>query len=185
MEKHGCPGAAGPGQSSLPPSANRNGPGRRSRRKAISPKRPPTSIARTSISSYCTLTASEDGRITRKSIEPGSYVQVGQSLFAIVPPEYWVVANFKETQLDRSRPGQPVNITIDAYPEKQFTGKIDSIQSGTGSRFSVLPAENATGNYVKVVQRVPAKIVFDRGQTSDATRPLAPGMSAVPVVTVK
>lgn len=135
--------------------------------------------------SYCTLTASEDGRITKKNVEPGSYVQTGQALFAIVPNEFWVVANFKETQLDRVRPGQPVKITIDAYPSKEFTGKVESIQSGTGSRFSVLPAENATGNYVKVVQRVPVKITFDPGQIEDATRPLAAGMSAVPEVKVR
>jgi membrane fusion protein (multidrug efflux system) len=135
--------------------------------------------------SYCTITAPEEGRITRKNVEPGSYVQAGQNLFAIVPPEFWVVANFKETQLDRMRPGQPVKIQIDAYPERQFTGHVDSIQSGTGSRFSVLPAENATGNYVKVVQRVPVKIVLDPGQTDDATHPLAAGMSAVPEVKVE
>ena len=135
--------------------------------------------------SYCTLTAPEDGRITKKNVEPGSYVQTGQNLFAIVPPEFWVVANFKETQLDRVRPGQPVKVFIDAYPEKEFTGHVESIQSGTGSRFSVLPAENATGNYVKVVQRVPVKITFDPGQIEDAAHPLAAGMSAVPEVKVR
>lgn len=135
--------------------------------------------------SYCTLKAPEDGRVTRKSVEAGSYVQTGQSLLAIVPPDYWVVANFKETQLDRVHPGQRVKISIDAYPEKTFSGWVESIQSGTGSRFSVLPAENATGNYVKVVQRVPVKIVFDPDQTQDPARPLAPGMSVVPDVKVR
>jgi membrane fusion protein (multidrug efflux system) len=135
--------------------------------------------------SYCTLTAPDDGRITKKNIEPGTYVQTGQNLFAIVPLECWVVADFKETQLNRIRPGQPVKITIDAYPDKEFTGKVESIQSGTGSRFSVMPTENATGNYVKVVQRVPVKIVFDPGQTTDSQHPLAPGMSAVPEVKVR
>ena len=135
--------------------------------------------------SYCTIKAPEDGRITRKNVEAGSYVQTGQNLLAIVPPDYWVVANFKETQLDRVRPGQRVKITIDAYPEKNFTGHVESIQSGTGSRFSVLPAENATGNYVKVVQRVPVKILLDPGQTQDSLHPLAPGMSAVPEVKVR
>ena len=134
---------------------------------------------------YCTLTALEDGRITKKNIEPGSYVQTGQTLFAIVPPEFWVVGNFKETQLDRVHVGQGVKISVDAYPEKEFTGRVESIQSGTGSRFSMLPAENATGNYVKVVQRVPVKITFDPGQMQDASHPLAAGMSAVPEVKVK
>lgn len=135
--------------------------------------------------SYCTIKASEDGRITKKNVEPGSYVQAGQSLFAIVPSDYWIVANFKETQLDRVRPGQRVQITVDAYPQMNYTGTVESIQSGTGSRFSVLPAENATGNYVKVVQRVPVKIVLDPGQTDDLLHPLAPGMSAVPEVKVR
>lgn len=134
--------------------------------------------------SYCQIKAPEDGRITRKNIEPGSYVQAGQSLFAIVPNEFWIVANFKETQLDRMRAGQSVKIRIDAYPEREFTGKVDSIQAGTGARFSMLPAENATGNFVKVVQRIPVKILLDAG-AADADHPLAAGMSAVPQVQVK
>jgi membrane fusion protein (multidrug efflux system) len=125
--------------------------------------------------SYCTITAPEDGRVTRKSVEAGSYVQTGQNLLAIVPPDYWVVANFKETQLDRVRPGQRVKITIDAYPGKDFAGWVDSIQSGTGARFSVLPAENATGNYVKVVQRVPVKIMFDPGPGAGPASPAGAG----------
>lgn len=134
--------------------------------------------------SYCTIKAPEDGRITRKNVEPGSYVQTGQALFAIVPPEVWVVANFKETQLDHMRPGQPVTISIDAYPDRDFTGKVDSMQSGTGSRFSLIPAENATGNFVHVVQRVPVKIMLDPGQTNDANHPLVPGMSVEPEVQI-
>ena len=133
--------------------------------------------------SYCTIKAPEDGRITRKNVEPGSYVQAGQSLLALVPPDVWVVANFKETQLDRMRIGQPVTFDVDAYPGREFTGKIESIQSGTGSRFSMLPAENATGNFVHVVQRVPVKIVPDSGQL-DADHPLVPGMSVEPQVRV-
>jgi membrane fusion protein (multidrug efflux system) len=134
---------------------------------------------------YCTITAPEDGRITRKNVEPGSYVQTGQALLALVPPDVWVTANFKETQLEQVRPGQSVNVTVDAYPAQRFTGKVDSIQSGTGSRFSVLPAENATGNFVKVVQRVPVKITLDPGQAQDKDRVLAPGMSVVPEVKVR
>ena len=115
--------------------------------------------------------------------EAGGYVQVGQSLLAIVPEDVWVLANFKETQLDDMRPGQRVKIKIDAYPSQKFEGHVDSIQAGTGSRFSLLPPENATGNYVKVVQRVPVKILFDK--KSDEQLPLAPGMSVEPEVKVR
>jgi membrane fusion protein (multidrug efflux system) len=102
-----------------------------------------------------------------------------------VPDDVWIVANFKETQLARIKPGQPVSISIDAWPGRTFTGRIDSIQSGTGSRFSMLPAENATGNFVKVVQRVPVKITLEPGQANDHDHPLAPGMSAEPEVDVR
>jgi len=120
------------------------------------------------------------GRITRKSVEPGAYVQVGQTLFSIVPDQVWVVANFKETQLRHMRAGQPVTVSVDAYPDKKFKGHVDSIQSGTGARFTLLPPENATGNYVKVVQRVPVKIVID--EQADPAYVLGPGMSVVPDV---
>jgi len=119
--------------------------------------------------SYTKLNAPEAGRVTRKSVEPGAYVQVGQTLFSIVPDRVWVVANFKETQLRHMRPGQPATVTVDAYPDRVFTGHVDSIQAGSGARFSLLPPENATGNYVKVVQRVPVKIVID-GARRSATR---------------
>jgi membrane fusion protein (multidrug efflux system) len=132
---------------------------------------------------YTKITAPEDGRITSKAVEPGAYVQVGQNLLALVTPEVWVTANFKETQLRDMRPGQPVTIAVDAYPDRQLRGRIDSIQAGSGARFSLLPPENATGNYVKVVQRVPVKIVFD--EQPDVQRVLGPGMSAVPDVKVK
>jgi membrane fusion protein (multidrug efflux system) len=132
--------------------------------------------------SYCTIVAPEDGRVTRKNVEPGSYVEAGQSLLALVPPDVWVVANFKETELTRMRVGQPVSIEVDAYPGQEFTGKVQSIQSGTGSRFSMLPTENATGNFVHVVQRVPVKIIFD--SQSDSDHPLVPGMSVEPQVRV-
>jgi len=133
--------------------------------------------------SYTTLTAPEAGRVTRKAVEEGMFVQPGQQLMAIVTDDLWVVANFKETQLAKIRPGQPVEIKVDAYPRHRFRGHVDSIQAGTGSRFSLLPPENATGNYVKVVQRVPVKIVFD--EPPDASFPLGPGMSVVPTVHVR
>jgi membrane fusion protein, multidrug efflux system len=134
---------------------------------------------------YCQIVASEDGRITSKSVDPGMYVTSATQLFVLVPRDVWVVANFKETQLDLMQPGQPVTIKVDAYPDHKFTGHVDSIQAGTGSRFSVIPAENATGNFVKVVQRVPVKIVFDGDVISDPSHLLAPGMSVEPKVRVR
>jgi membrane fusion protein, multidrug efflux system len=133
--------------------------------------------------SYTKILAPDAGRVTKKNVEIGEFLQPGQSLLALVPQNVWVVANFKETQLDRMRPGQEVRIKVDAYPDKVFRGRVDSIQSGTGARFSLLPPENATGNYVKVVQRVPVKIVFD--EPPDSAYLLAPGMSVIPRVKVR
>jgi membrane fusion protein (multidrug efflux system) len=133
--------------------------------------------------SYTKVLAPVSGRVTRRIVEQGIYVQTGQSLLALVPDDVWVVANFKETQLEHMRPGQPVSIRVDAFPRRVFQGKVDSIQSGTGARFSLLPPENAVGNYVKVVQRIPVKIVFDPPLPPEL--PVAPGMSVVPEVRVK
>src|SRR5438067_982675 len=133
--------------------------------------------------SYTTITAPEAGRATRRAVEEGMFVQPGQQLLAIVTDDLWVVANFKETQLAKIRPGEPVDIKVDAYPHRRFRGHVDSIQAGTGARFSLLPPENATGNYVKIVQRVPVKIVFD--EAPDPQYPLGPGMSVVPTVHVR
>lgn len=133
--------------------------------------------------SYTKIYAPETGRVTRKSVEVGALVQVGQPLLVVVPGEVWVTANFKESQIGKIRPGEYAELTVDAYPDKIFKGHVDSIQAGTGARFSLLPAENATGNYVKVVQRVPVKIVFD--EPPDPQHLLAPGMSVVPEVKVK
>lgn len=134
--------------------------------------------------SYTKIYAPCDGYVTKKNIEQGAYVQVGQSLMAIVSPKVWVTANFKETQLTQMRPGQPATISVDAYPGVEFAGHVKSIQHGTGTRFSLLPPENATGNYVKVVQRIPVKIVFDDYEQTQRYL-LAPGMSAVPEVNIK
>jgi membrane fusion protein (multidrug efflux system) len=133
--------------------------------------------------SYTKIYATEAGRVTRKSVEEGALVQIGQPLLAIVPGEVWVTANFKESQIGRMAVGKPVDISIDAYPDKVFKGHVDSIQAGTGARFSLIPPENATGNYIKVVQRVPVKIVFD--EPPDPKHMLAPGMSVVPEVAVR
>jgi len=127
------------------------------------------------------ITAPVAGRVTKLTAAKGGYAAVGQALMMFVPRDVWVTANFKETQLDLMRPGQPVNIEIDAYPDRTFAGHVDSIQSGSGTAFSLLPAENATGNYVKIVQRVPVKIVFDK--PPDVL--LGPGMSVVPTVKVR
>jgi membrane fusion protein (multidrug efflux system) len=133
--------------------------------------------------SYTKVYAPVSGRVTNKAVEENALVQVGQPLFAVVPDDVWVTANFKESQVGDIHPGQSVEITVDAYRGKVFRGHVDSIQAGTGAQFSLLPPENATGNYVKVVQRVPVKIVFDEPQ--DARYLLAPGMSVVPEVKVK
>ena len=132
--------------------------------------------------SYTRLFSPVDGVVTRKAVHAGEYVQVGQRLLAVVPHEVWVVANFKETQLDRIRTNQPVAIHVDAYPDRIFAGHVDSIQSGSGARFSLLPPENAVGNFVKVVQRVPVKILFDA--PPDGAGVLGPGMSVVPSVEI-
>ena len=133
--------------------------------------------------SYAKIFAPCDGQVTRKMAEAGAYAQSGQTLLAIVPKEVWVTANFKETQLTHLREGQPVNIEIEAFPGRPFRGHVDSIQAGSGSRFSLLPPENAVGNFVKVVQRVPVKIVFD--DPIDGAQVVGPGMSVFPSVRVK
>ncbi len=127
------------------------------------------------------VTAPMAGHVTHLTAAKGNYAGVGAALMMFVPREVWVTANFKETQLDLMRPGQPVDIVIDAYPDKSFKGYVDSVQSGSGTAFSLLPAENATGNFVKIVQRVPVKIVFD----NPPNVLLGPGMSVVPTVKVR
>ncbi len=133
--------------------------------------------------SYTRITAPEDGSVTKKAAEPGNYVQVGQNLMALVPQKVYVTANFKETQLDNIRVGQKVKLTIDSVDGGPFSGHVESIQPGSGAAFSLLPPENAVGNYVKVVQRIPVRIYFD--QPVEAAHVLGPGMSVVPRVHVK
>jgi membrane fusion protein (multidrug efflux system) len=131
---------------------------------------------------YTMIYAPADGRITKKNVERGNQVQPGQPLMAVVTlDDVWVVANYKETQIDKIRSGQKVEIKVDTYSGETFKGKVDSIMAGTGSAFSLFPPENATGNYVKVVQRVPVKIVLDR---KDLAGILRVGMSVVPTVLV-
>jgi membrane fusion protein (multidrug efflux system) len=131
--------------------------------------------------SYTTIAAAQSGRVVQLSGAVGQYAQPGTALTMFVPDDIWVTANFKETQLDRMRPGDKVAMSIDAYPDRTIEGHVASVQSGSGTAFSLLPAENATGNYVKIVQRVPVKIVFDNPPSDVA---LGPGMSVVPTVCI-
>ena len=130
--------------------------------------------------SYTKIVSPADGRVTRKAVEAGDYLQAGQQIMSLVPAEVWVVANFKESQLKDMRPGQPATVEIDALGGKSFRAHVDSIQAGSGAQFSLLPPENATGNFVKVVQRVPVKIVFDEPLPADHT--IGPGLSVTPRV---
>jgi membrane fusion protein, multidrug efflux system len=133
---------------------------------------------------YTTIAAPGAGIISRKSVEPGQVIQAGQPLMALVDLDHvWVVANFKETQLDAMRPGQKATVEVDALGGREFEGHVDSIAAATGAKFSLLPPENATGNFVKVVQRIPVKIVLEAGQ--DPYHLLRPGMSVTPTVHIR
>ena len=132
------------------------------------------------------LTAPVAGQVVNRQVNLGSYVAPGAQLMAIVPDTMWVTANFKETQLTLMRIGQPVEIRVDAYPSVKFVGHLDSIQRGAGQAFALLPPQNATGNYVKVVQRVPVRITFDIKNGPDPRKyPIGPGMSVIPTVKVR
>ena len=132
--------------------------------------------------SYTKIYAPQEGYISARSVEKGNYVNKAQPLMSVVSPKIWIVANFKETQVGKMKKGQPVSIKIDTYPNKKFKGKVDSIQLASGAKASLFPPENAVGSYIKVVQRIPVKIVFDE-DVSDYT--IAPGMSVVPKVKIK
>ena len=140
-----------------------------------------TNIAAAKINlAYTKIFAPVDGRVTRKAVEAGDYLQAGQQILSLVPAAVWVVANFKESQLENMVAGQPVAVEIDALGGRKFRAHVDSIQAGSGAAFSLLPPENATGNYVKVVQRVPVKIVFD--EPLPAEKVIGPGLSVTPDV---
>jgi membrane fusion protein (multidrug efflux system) len=135
---------------------------------------------------YTKIYAPSEGYITKRTVEIGNQIQVGQPLMAVVPlteEAIWIAANYKETQLEKVKPGQKVEIKVDTYPGKVFYGKVDSIMSGTGAVFSLFPPENATGSYVKIVQRIPVKIVLDQG--TDPAHILRIGMSVVPTILVE
>ncbi|WP_075181110.1 HlyD family secretion protein [Pantoea sp. 1.19] len=152
------------------------------RRSQLAQARAQLQVAELNLS-WTEVRAPYDGFITKRNVDQGSLVQAGSALFSLVSPHVWVTANFKETQLARMNPGDKVSISVDAFPDRKLEGHVDSIQMGTGSRFSAFPAENATGNFVKIVQRVPVKIVIDRGL--DANHPLPLGLSVEPTVTVE
>ncbi len=135
------------------------------------------------VNGYLHIVAPIPGQVVNRQVNVGSYVSPGQQLLAIVPDKMWVTANFKETQLKHMRVGQPVEIRIDAYPGVKFHGHVDSIQHGAGQAFALLPPQNATGNYVKVVQRVPVRILFDGSEWRKYD--IGPGMSVVPTVKVR
>ncbi len=132
---------------------------------------------------WATVTAPQQGWVTKRNVDKGNYVTAGAAIMSLVTPQVWVTANFKETELDRMRPGDKVDIAVDAYPGLHLRGHVDSVQLGSGSRFSAFPAENATGNFVKIVQRVPVKIDIDSGL--DPNLPLPLGLSVEPTVTLK
>ncbi len=132
---------------------------------------------------WSVVRAPQDGWVTRRNVNAGNFVSSGTQIMSLVTTDVWVTANFKETELDGMRPGQHVKIGVDAYPDLDLQGHVDSIQRGSGSRFSAFPAENATGNFVKIVQRVPVKIVIDSGLKGDEPLPL--GVSVEPTVMLK
>jgi len=132
---------------------------------------------------YTKLVAPQDGTVTKRNVNQGNYVSAGTQVMSLVTPDIWVTANFKETELSRMRPGQPVDISVDAYPALKLKGRVDSVQLGSGSKFTAFPAENATGNYVKIVQRVPVKITITSGL--DPALPLPLGISVEPTVSLK
>ena len=135
---------------------------------------------------YTKIYSPIDGYVTKKSVETGNQVQAGQPLMAVVPLEIeyiYITANYKETQLAKVKAGQKVEFKVDTYPGKKFRGRVDSIMSGTGAVFSLFPAENATGNYVKVVQRIPVKIILDKD--TDKEHVLRIGMSVIPTIIIE
>src|ERR1700722_6526747 len=134
--------------------------------------------------SYCSVIAPVSGRIAQKTVQTGNRLTVGQALMAVVEDNVWILANLKETQLERVLIGQPVEIKIDALPHHKFSGRVDSLQHGTGSNFALLPPDNATGNFIKIVQRIPVKILFDPDSIKDVRDKIVPGLSTEPSIAI-
>ena len=134
---------------------------------------------------YTSIIAPEDGRIGKRAVESGQMIAAGQAVMALVEPNPWVNANFKETQLGRIRVGQKVEIAIDAIPDHKFAGHVESIAAASGSTYSLLPPDNATGNFTKIVQRIPVKIVFEPGSVNGYEDRIAAGLSTIVSVRVR
>jgi len=128
---------------------------------------------------YCTLKAPATGYVGRKNVEVGNRISAGQTLLVVVEPDVWVVGNFKETQLAKMRPHQPVKISIDSIPDKVFDGEVDSFSPATGNEFALLPADNSTGNFTKIVQRIPVKIIFNKDSIRGYEQRIRAGESAI------
>ena len=135
--------------------------------------------------SYTTVKSPVDGLVSRRTVETGKRIQPGQALMAVVPRDIWILANYKETQLAKVRPGQHAMVKVDAVPDHEFSAHVDSLQSGTGSSFALLPPDNATGNFTKIVQRVPVKIVFDDHALDGFEDRVVPGLSVVPKIDLR
>jgi len=134
--------------------------------------------------SYTKIVSPADGQVGQRTVESGNRIQPGQALMAISEPNVWVLANLKETQMEKVRVGQPVAIRIDSFPHQKFSGWVDSVQPGSGATYALLPPDNATGNFIKIVQRVPVKIVFDPSSLGEATGRIVPGLSCEPSIAV-
>ncbi|MBV9672942.1 MAG: HlyD family secretion protein [Verrucomicrobia bacterium] len=134
--------------------------------------------------SYTKIVSPADGQVGQRTVESGNRVQPGQALMAISEPDVWVLANLKETQMEKVRVGQPVAIRIDSFPHQNFSGWVDSVQPGSGATYALLPPDNATGNFIKIVQRVPVKVVFDPGSLGEAAGRIVPGLSCEPSIAV-
>jgi membrane fusion protein (multidrug efflux system) len=135
--------------------------------------------------SYCRIVSPVDGKVSKKTVETGQQLQPGQALMAVVPQDVWIIANLKETQLEKVQIGQRVDVKIDTLPHKTFYGSVHSIQEGSGATFSLLPPDNATGNFTKIVQRVPVKIVFDPDSIHDFLDKIVPGLSVEPHIDLR
>jgi len=135
--------------------------------------------------SYTEILAPAAGRIGKRNLETGNRVQPGQALLALVQPDVWVVANFKETQLGHLKPGQPARLRVDAFPGQVFKGHVQSLAPASGAQFALLPPDNATGNFTRIVQRVPVKITFDNQGIGDCQGRIVPGMSAIVQIQVR
>ncbi len=134
--------------------------------------------------SYCWVIAPCDGQVSQKTVETGQSLSAGQALMAVTENDVWVLANLKETQLERVRVGQRVKLAVDTFPKHPFTGRVDSIEAGSGATYALLPPDNATGNFTKIVQRVPVKLTFDRDSIKGYEDLVVAGLSVTPSIDI-